>query len=212
MKHYVLTPARRGPEQPIDVNRRRIDLCRGVTARSLAAQGTDWTWIVYVHPDDPLLDERMDAFRSAGAPVIPIDDDPAEVIDWSGPVLTTRIDDDDGFAPDAFARLHRRVRNLTRRTALMFPFGYRTWGGRADYVRHRRNAWSSIFAPAGDRSHVRMVKHHKIADLAPISVVDSQAAWLWVRHRDTDSGFQRASGPLTPAIRSLFPVDWGLLA
>jgi hypothetical protein len=210
VRHYVLTTAYRGPDYPLDANRRRIDLLRGITARSLAAQGTDWTWIVYVNPADPLLDERMDAFRSAGAPVIPIQGGPENVIDWAGPVLTTRIDDDDAFAPDAFHRLHHVAASLTETRVLMFPFGYRTYQGRYDSIRHRKNAWSSVYA-TGEQVHAKSVQHQRIRQLAPVIEVDTRPAWLWVRHPDTNSGFHRASRPLNATVRRLFPIDWSLI-
>ena len=210
MKHYVTTVSHRGPDYPLDANRRRLALLKGITVPTLRAQGTDWTWLVYVNPADPLLDERMDAFRSAGVPVIPIID-PAAAIDWSGPVLTTRIDDDDGFAPDAFARLHKVIPKLTERTALMFPCGFRVYRGRFDTVANARNAWVSIYAPKGDRAHVRMQQHRRIARLAPIRNVDTDPGWLWVRHQDTDSAIRHARRRITNELRSRFPVDWSLV-
>jgi hypothetical protein len=209
LNHYVLTTAYRGPDYPLDANRRRIDLLRGITARSLAAQGTAWTWIVYVNPDDPLLDERMDAFHSAGAPVIPIQADPQDVIDWSGPVLTTRIDDDDAFTPDAFRRLCRAATGTETRV-LMFPFGYRTYQGHFDAIHHTKNAWSSVYTTS-ERVHAKSVQHQRIRQLAPVTEVDDRPAWLWVRHPDTNSGFHRAKRPLRGPIRRLFPIDWSLI-
>lgn len=210
MKHYLLTTAYRGPDYPLDANRRRIDLLRGITARSLAAQGTDWTWIVWVNPADPLLEDRLNAFRSAGAPVIPIQDNPEDAIDWSGPVLTTRIDDDDAFAPDAFVRLRLAVEGLTETRVLMFPFGFRTYQGRYDYIRHLKNAWASVYA-VGDQLHAKSVQHQRIRALAPVIDVDTRPAWLWVRHPDTNSGFHRAANYLTGRVRRTFPIDWSLI-
>jgi hypothetical protein len=214
VRHYVLTRAHRGPDYPLDANRRRIELLRGITARSLAAQGTDWTWLVYVHPDDPLREERLDAFRSAGAPVVPLAsaEEVDAAIDWSEPVLTTRIDDDDAFAGDAFQRLHRAAGRLRRRTVLVFPNGVRTNEGLCQPIIHMRNAWSSCFAPAGDHAHIRQVVHPKISALAPIVFVDHKPAWLWVRHQDAESGFRRATDFIDDQMRALFPVDWDLLA
>lgn len=194
----------------MDANRRRVELLRGITARSLAVQGTDWTWVVTVNPDDPMLGERMDAFRSAGAPVVPVHGDSADAIDWSGPVLTTRIDDDDAFAPDAFQRLHRFVRKTSDTTALIFPFGYRTFESRYDLIRHRKNAWVSLYAPS-ERVHVRAVQHQRIHRHFSVREVDHRIGWLWVRHPGTNSGFRRAQRPLTDDIRAMFPIDWSLI-
>lgn len=207
-----MTSASRGPDYPLDANRRRIELTRGITAPSVSAQGGDWTWIVWLHPDDPLRADRLAAFESAGHEVIPVVEDAAPAIDWDGPVLTTRIDDDDAFAVGAFDRLRAAADGLRRRTALMFPIGYRVHEGRVDVVRHGRNAWLSVFAPAGDRSHAKSVQHQRIRQLAPVRWIDMEPAWLWTRHPDTDKGSHlRASEPVTRAVRSLFAIDWSLV-
>jgi hypothetical protein len=209
MRHYVLTRAYRGPDYPLDANRRRVEILRHVTARSLAAQGTEWEWIVYIDPTDPLLDERMAAFQSAGVPVIPITSVGQEPIDWSGPVLTTRIDDDDAFAVDAFRRLHQAIPK--RRTVLMFPNGHRVNAGMVEPVTHRRNAWASLYAPAGDRIHVRHKAHGLLSMLAPVRFVDAKPAWLWVRHGDAETGFRRADRPITYDVRRRYDVDWSFV-
>lgn len=209
MNHYVLTRAYRGPDYPIEANRRRVEITRRVTAASLAAQDTDWTWIVYIDPADPLLSERLDAFRSAGAPVLPITALGEEPIDWSQPTLTTRIDDDDAFASTAFRRM-RSVAGM-QRTVLMFPAGHRVNAGKVMPIIHRRNAWSSLYAPAGDRTHIRMAVHMRPTSLAPVRFVDSDPAWLWVRHRDAETAFRRADQPITDEVRRLYAVDWDFI-
>lgn len=210
MKHYVLTRAYRGPDYPPEANQRRVELLRRVTASSLKVQGGEWEWIVYIDPADPLLAERLDAFASAGAPVIPIavGRDASEVIDWSGPVLTTRIDDDDAFAADAFVRLRRAAAGCRNRSALVFPIGHRVYAGRSVRLRHGRNAWASLYAPVGDRTHVRAIQHLHLRDIAPVTYLDEQPAWLWVRHQDAETGFRRATDHITQATRRRYAVDW----
>lgn len=214
MKHYVLTPSHRGPDYPIEANRRRLEILRGVTVRSLASQGTDWTWLVYVNRDDPLLRERLAAFRSAGVRVVPIyDGKPERKIDWSGPVLTTRIDDDDAFARGAFAELHRELeqRPPKGREALIFPHGYRVNEGRYIPVTNRKNAWVSLYAPQGDRIHVRAIQHRRVWTLAPVRFLERRRAFLWVRHPDTLTAFRSTLYPITPEIQSMFDIDWSLV-
>jgi len=214
MRHYLLTRSRRGPDYPIEANLRRIELARRITARSLAAQDGEWTWLVYVHPDDPFLEMRLDAFRSAGHPVVAIADNAGAMaaIDWSGPVLTTRIDDDDAFARDAFARLYAAIRPPRQRTAYIFPVGHRIHAGLSERIVHLRNSWASLYAPAGDRVHVRMVAHPKIPAFARVEYLGKEPGWLWVRHQDDENGFRRAHDLITPELRATYPVDWDLLA
>jgi hypothetical protein len=213
MRHYILTPSSRGPDYPLDANRRRLAILRGVTARSLASQEGDWTWIVYVDPDDPLREERLDAFRSAGRPVIPVHGSPVPAMQWDEPVLTTRIDDDDAFSRDAFRRIYRCVETLSRfdRAVLMLPRGFRVNGSLSVPVVNYRNAWSSLYAPTGDVAHIRMVQHRRVHELAPVRVIDTAPAYLWVRHPDTLTPFRSARDPLNSRVRDLYDVDWPLI-
>lgn len=199
---------------PIERNQRRIDLVRAITARSLAAQPSGWTWIVYVRRDDPLLDERIGAFMEAGAPVLTVTDtDEAEaIIDWSGPVLTTRVDDDDAFTVDAFARLYRAIRPPSEPTAYMFPNGYHVRDGRIEPHRLHRNPWASVYSPVGFREHIRKHQHQRIPGAYPTRWVDERPAWLRVSHRDNDRPTShRAHQPITDDIRRMFAVDWSVL-
>lgn len=209
-----MTTSYRGTDYPLDANRRRLALLRGITARSMAGQPGDWTWLAYVNPGDPLLDERLDAFRSAGHPVVPLFEwKPETVIDWSGPVLTTRIDDDDAFSRDAFARLYRTIakRPPRARQAYVFPNGYRVNEGRYIPVTNRKNAWVSLYAPEGDRIHVRAVQHRRVWTLAPVGFIGPRPAFLWVRHPDTLTPFRGTRDPITPDIVAQFDIDWRLV-
>ena len=215
MNHYVLTSSYRGPDYPLDSNARRIALLRGITARSLAAQDGDWTWLAFVAPDDPLREDRLDAFRSAGHTVIPVTStaEAETAIDWSGPVLTTRIDDDDAFSRDAFARLYAAIGPHAAPTAYIFPVGYHVRDGRAALNRHLRNAWSSLYAPVGFREHIRLHQHQRVPGRYPVVYLDDEPAWLRVSHPDNERPTsQRPRGPITSSVRRLFPVDWDLLA
>ena len=210
-----MTSSYRGPDYPLDASERRIELLRRVTARSIAGQGWDPTWIVYVNPNDPLLSERLDAFRSSGHPVVPVQEnaEAEAVIDWSGDVLTTRIDDDDAFAAGAFHRLYQALRRPPQvPTALIFPVGYHVRDGLVQLHRHLRNAWPSVYSPAGFREHVRKHQHQRIPGAYPTVQIDTHPGWLRVSHRDNGAPTShRPKGQLTPAVRSLFDVDWSLL-
>ncbi len=135
-----------------------------------------------------------------------------EVIgDRSDRVLMTRLDDDDGLAPDALARYQAASRPITKRTILMLPKGVRVWRGLYADVRHPRNAMHTLVTPPGDDTCVYDYGHAKCDRAAPIVTVDERWGWLWVRHRDTISGYKRAERPISSAVRATFPVDWKAL-
>lgn len=134
-------------------------------------------------------------------------------------VLQIRIDDDDGFTADALARYRRAAEGITVRTILMLPRGVRVWRGRYFEIRHPRNAMHCLVTPPGDDGCVYDYSHTKVGSVAPVRIIDEDWAWIWVRHSETISN-SRAQDPycltreqpIRHAVRSTFPVDWGVLA
>lgn len=237
MRHHVLTRAVYDPELwSLEANRRRLALLRGITAASLWAQTERrFRWVVLLHPDDPLHAEREVACNLAGCEVsfrywappadatgprtaalaykLPIWRE--ETAPRSEATLTTRLDDDDAFAPWALHRI-RRAGHLQiparERRALIAPVGFRVWDGHYSLVRHERNAWSTLLSPVGDDSVVYDFNHVRVGDDVPVSLLDDTPAWLWVRHPDTLSKHRRAEAPIDATLRDAFPgIDWDLL-
>lgn len=127
-----------------------------------------------------------------------------------GKVLTTRIDDDDAFFPDAVAMIQDASSILRRSTVLVFPRGIRVFDGRYDVVWHETNAWQTYVA-CGEATTVYDYPHRRARRQAPVQFISGKPAWLWVRHGDALSGHRAAAQPITPSIQAMFPVDWSLL-
>lgn len=127
--------------------------------------------------------------------------------------LMTRIDDDDAFAPDALERMRFAAKTMggARRCAFLLPVGIRTWRGRYSVVRHETNAMGSLRTHGGDRTTIYDFGHMKVRQHAQVNLLGDAPGWLWVRHQNTLSGHKQAALALTSSIRSLFPIDWGLL-
>ena len=240
MRHYLLTRAAYSPEVPLEVNRRRLDLLRGITARSLAAQTERRvTWLVLIDPGDPLLAERTAVLESAGYPLVlaPAPDlvrdhffdrpqTPAwrRNIVWDGPTFTSRIDDDDALAPFALADLYSRGehmaagRHSTMKRAFVLALGYRLSGGRFNLRDDPVSQFIGMYAPRGSKTCVMDINHTSMRTLARVELIRERPAWLWLRHDDARSANSKASHyqeekmePITPALRSAFDVDWSLL-
>lgn len=231
MRHYVLTRSAYGPAWDLEANKRRLAITRAVTARLMSQQtARQWTWIVLLDERDPLLAERMGLYRASAPAFVPIlrssgIDDPSvrAAADYRAPwreqvgpsddqVLTTRLDDDDGFAPTALLRYQIAARKETRRTALMLPLGVRVWEGRYSLVPHDTNAMHTLVTPPGDEMCVYDYGHTKVRRTVRTVTVDRVPAWLWVRHRDTLSGYREGKRPIDSFVRRMFPVDWTALA
>ena len=234
LRHIVLTRSVYPPALwPIDANRRRLRLFAHVTARTLAFERkaySGWMWAVIVDPSDPLVQERIRIARTADPKalilhyrgrVVSRSDVIEEIrkMDWpnvlsarSDVLLTTRVDDDDGFAKGALGRIRAAAKDLSTRAALMLPKGVRVWRGRYSRVRHETNAWCSILSPRGDDATALSFDHNKVRDVAPVKEIDQDVGWLWLRHPDTLSGHKQADAAVDESVRKLFDVDWRLLA
>lgn len=188
-----------------------------------------WTWVVLLDERDPLLAERMALYRGSAPAFVPIlrssgPDDPSQraAADYKAPwraqvgpaddkILMTRLDDDDGLSPTALRRYQVAADKDARRMVLMFPLGVRVWNGRYSLVKHDRNAMHTLVTPPGDELSVYDYGHTKVRQTVRTVTVDRSPGWLWVRHRDSLSGWRQAKRPIDASIRSLFPVDWKAL-
>ena len=226
MKHYVLTRSAYDPKAwSIEANRRRLAVTRAVTVPSMAAQQADFTWLVVIDPEDPMRDQRIEAFRASGHPVVPIEwraqDLPtyawrrsralgqvAQRIAFAAygapwrdymkdakVILQTRLDDDDALASDALGRYQVAARSVHRRQILMLPEGVRVYRGRYAEVTHERNAMHTLVTLDGDALCIYDYGHANLQKPAPVQFVDRATGWLWVRHQDTISG-HKAAHPL----------------
>lgn len=129
------------------------------------------------------------------------------------PVMMTRLDDDDGLRPDAIARYRRAASRVRKRSILMLPKGVRVWRGQWTEVTHNQNAMHTLVLPSGGPGTVYDYPHatcHTKGNAA-IVMVDYEWGWIWVRHRDTISGWKRADALITRDVRQAFPVDWAAL-
>ena len=237
MRQYVLTRSAFGLGWDPAASRRRLEITRAVTARLMTRQTvTDWSWVVLLDSRDPYLDLRYAVYRDSAPNFLPIVWAPPEerrssrdarilqriaaadykapwrsVIPSDEPAIMTRLDDDDGLAPDALARYAAAAEGLTVPTALMLPQGIRVWRGRYIEVRHEQNAMHALVTPAGSTMCVYDYGHTKLRSHVPVKMLDNAPGWLWVRHVDTISGWRRAEKPITAEVRAMFPADWAAL-
>lgn len=237
MRHYILTRSAFAPSVAPEENRRRLALLAGVTVPSLRAQtNRDLTWIVLIDPTDPNLDERVAAIESAGLPTLirpagrmelrkgpdrPQSAAWGEAIAWRrGPVLTTRLDDDDAFVPEALAWVRAAAEGVgrMRQVVLTFPSGWRLAGQLVERVTYKVPMFSSLLTQR--RSTINDVCHLAAARLGRMAAVTNEPAWLWVRHDMTRShpNMRRSPntsghrlGPVTDELRARFPIDWPLV-
>lgn len=129
-------------------------------------------------------------------------------------LLQTRLDDDDGLAPDAIERYQGAARRAAAgsspaRQILMLPQGVRVYRARYNEETHERNAMHTLVTFPGDTLCVYDYGHAVCHKTAPVSIIDRKWGWLWVRHQDTISGW-KVNTPhlLDDRVRGAFPIDW----
>jgi len=125
-----------------------------------------------------------------------------------GVTLMTRLDDDDGLAPDALERMRRHGGALP--AAVVLPSGVRVWDGWETRVVHDRNAMHTLAVGPGSNLTVYSYGHMSLGRFRVVKP-DHRIGWLWVRHADTLSGWKKADAPISARTRHVFPVDWSVL-
>ncbi len=237
MKHYLLSRSAYGPEVSLEFNRYRLGLTAGITVPSLAAQTRhDVTWLVLVDPADPLIEERTEVLKRSGLDVLvePAKDIKREArfdepwgpwhdyLDWSDALLTSRIDDDDAYAPwvlDTFRESAERYTASRRargaRRIFVLPVGYRVADGRVNLRHDRVNQFSTMYAPRGDKACIMDMNHSAVRRLARVIILSRKPSWLWFRHDGARSAGSNASTRnretmVAPSdeVRRTFPIDW----
>jgi hypothetical protein len=238
VKHYLLTRSAYAPTIDSYRNVKRLRITRGVTVRSLKAQTSkDWIWLVLIDLEDPWLPERMAAFLASGVEVIfapagdivrdDAHDKPwgpwAEHIDWSDDTLTTRIDDDDAFAPWVMETYRTKAedwRKSTRRggraVVLALPNGWRYVDGKVNARRDLNSQFASLYVPLADHRTIMDINHTRVRRLARMHIATIKPSWLWVRHDATRSPNSRASRSrwehMVEPVGMPFEIDWSALA
>lgn len=230
MRHYLLTRAVYNPDTwPEDELRWRFDLFAHVTVPSLAGQSVKKAeWRIKVHPDDPLLGERIAAAMSTGFDVVVLPmvaggkidaKNRAQTGSWhtgTGRSRTTRLDDDDALAVTYFERLGACDFEADR--IWTFPAGYRWAEGMVWSDLYAPNQFTSYDSPNGSRKTVVSFNHAMVRRGV---AVDDEPAWLNVRHPHSVR-VVRPNNPRPPvvppgafepseAVTDLFTVDWAWL-
>lgn len=239
MRHYILTRSAYGPTVEAGERSRRLALLERVCAASLRAQTQlDLHWIVLIDRSDPELDRRIRAIRSSNLPATirpagnmvtrggrdrPWSRQWAQCIDWShGPILTSRLDDDDALVPEAMAWVREAAASVHPREHVVWtlPAGWRVAGRLVERVTYPVPMFSTLQVPPAARQTIYDASHLAAARLAPMRVATDEPAWLWVRHDLTRSNENMRQGfstggldmePISAGLKARFPIDWDLV-
>lgn len=224
MIHQVLTRSCHGPDESLEHNRHRLELTKAITIPSLLGQtADDWTWVVAVHCDDPLLTERLEAIaqvpNSQPMELLPPKGWPAHnhkaikaaarVFQGSkaGHTLTSILDDDDFLMPDLLESVQQAFKPGPR-TAYIHREGAILIDGKGYRYTHQTPMFQTLASPPGDNFTCYDYGHnkvHRVADIHPLETPNP--AWVWVRHGETWS-HQTRPGVIGEPISLPAHIDW----
>jgi hypothetical protein len=105
-------------------------------------------------------------------------------------VLTTRLDNDDGWNRDFVKNLHAQL-TFDRREFLNFPIGLIYYAGNVYLYRHASNAFISFLEPREDFVTVWCGAHAFLSRVAPVRQLEPFPAFVQVIHERTKSNKPR---------------------
>jgi hypothetical protein len=183
----------------------RFEIFRDICLPSVAAQSDqNFVWLLYFDENTP--SDYLSRIRDVISPyphfrvvLCGAFDDEARArcilselsadTQW---LLTTRLDNDDGWRRDFVERLHAALR-FEGRECLNFTSGLIWSQGLTLLYRHRSNAFISMLEPVESFRTVWCVQHLELDQVAPIRQIDAPPAFIQVIHTRNRSNKPRGA-------------------
>jgi hypothetical protein len=167
-----------------DDSRRRLDISKATMIPALASQTNKrFSIVLRVHQDDPLLNERRDAWQAVGVDVHL--QTIASQLDSGGRLrLLTRLDDDDAVSRDFVQQVQAAVigpnQHIQFTNGMIFDDGH--W--------YRTQLPGNMFASIttdDPQFEIYSIKHRQLPDGRLATEIKEPQSWVWIRHRYTIS-------------------------
>jgi hypothetical protein len=231
-RHFVLTPffvrrqmggEKTRPLPPAAWLAERLAIFEARCLPTIVNQTSqDFDWLLFFDPETP--EAEMETFKALIAPYPNVH--LRFCNDWvkqtitdavrteAGPdlkwVLTTRLDNDDGWHEQFVERLHAEVRVGTREL-LNFTRGYIISDDKAYSYEHRSNAFISFSEPIESFDTPFAISHELLATLAPIRQIDTTPSFYQFVHGDNVSNKVRGTRvPIETALAGFANMRYGL--
>ena len=167
----------------------RLEISRHTIIPALAFQSVKPTVHVTVHPEDPHLEARLEAYRSTGCNIKPLLRTEWKLYkeDWELPVgrkIVSRMDDDDVIACD-YCKEIQAIAPESGEWNLSFPVGYVWWRSTAYRLEHQGIQFVTLVTDQMTDPHQE--GHWKYHETWKTKIVSSAPSWIWVRHGDAST-------------------------
>lgn len=168
------------------LSKSRLEIARHTAIASLAYQSVKPVIHIAVHPDDPYLSDRLEAFRSTGCEVKPLFRSEWKLYreNWElpdGRKIVSRMDDDDVICQEYCERT-RAAAPESGEWNLIWPNGYVFWRETCFLLHHPGIQFVSLVTDHDKDPHQE--QHWQYHKLWPTRVVSNAVGWIWVRHGD----------------------------
>lgn len=182
MTRYCMLIQAAYAEEPL--SRTRLAISRETVIPSLAAQTTKPTIHLQLNNHDPLLQDRLDAFRATGCEVVPLFRREWKLYreNWELPAgrkIVSRCDDDDALPTD-FCQRTAAAAPRTGDHALIWPRGYVYWRDTVYSLVHPESQFVTLVTDGPQDPH--QFPHQEYTKRYSTVVVSLSPGWIWVRH------------------------------
>jgi hypothetical protein len=167
----------------------RLEIARHTIIPALAFQTAKPTVHVAVHPHDPNLQARLEAFRSTGCEVTFLFRNEWKLYkeNWElpdGRKIVSRMDDDDVIARD-YCKEIQAIAPESGEWNLVFPVGYVWWRSTAFRLEHPGNQFVTLVTDQQTDPHQE--GHWLYHKNWQTKIVSNAPSWIWVRHGDAST-------------------------
>ncbi len=171
------------------LSKSRLEIARHTAIASLAYQSGKPVIHIAVHPDDPHLSDRLEAFRSTGCEVKPLFRSEWKLYreNWElpdGRKIVSRMDDDDVICRDYCSEIQKAAPE-SGEWNLVFPVGYVFWHSTCYRLEHFGNQFVTLVTDEQTDPHQE--GHWLYHKTWQTKIVSSLPSWIWVRHGDAST-------------------------
>lgn len=180
--HYILIQSAHSDSK---LSERRFEISKTTVIPALASQTRKPIVALMVHSADPILTERIEAFRATGCELHIVEIGGQFRLcgnDWrlpEGRKVISRVDDDDSLCKEFCQTIYAAAEGKDE-TCLLWPKGYVFWRDSLFILDHPRNQFPTLVTASQQTPHDK--PHVWYHDNWKCHTATTKPGWIWIRH------------------------------